>query len=134
MKIRVICQGLWTLYAICTDRGDCPLLEFLADGSSSHLAKTKRQMLRRLESIAQRGVIQVTEISHQIAEDIWQIEKGDIRILYFYDKGRAIILSHGSSSSPRKHGQLRFRGPRMRYGASESRETDSRSSRTSHGN
>ena len=95
MKLRVICQGLWTLYAICTDRGDCPLLEFLADGTSSHLAKTKRQMLRRLESIAQRGVIQVTEISHQIAEDIWQIEKGDIRILYFYDKGRVIILSHG---------------------------------------
>jgi phage-related protein len=95
MKLRVIFRGLWTLYAICTDRGDCPLLEFLADGASSHLAKTKRQMLRRLESIAQRGVFQVTEISHQIAEDIWQIEKGDIRIVYFYDKGRAIILSHG---------------------------------------
>jgi phage-related protein len=71
------------------------LLEFLADGASSHVAKTKRQMLRRLESISQRGVVQVTEISHQIAEGIWQIEKGDVRILYFYDKGRVIILTHG---------------------------------------
>ncbi len=95
MKLRVVCKGLWTLYAVCTDRGDCPLLEFLADGASSHVAKTKWQMLRRLESISQRGVVQVTEISHQIAEDIWQIEKGDIRILYFYDKGRVIILTHG---------------------------------------
>jgi phage-related protein len=95
MKLRVVCRGLWTLYAVCTDRGDCPLLEFLADGASSHVAKTKRQMLRRLESISQRGVVQVTEISHQIAESIWQIEKGDVRILYFYDKGRVIILTHG---------------------------------------
>lgn len=95
MKLRVIVRGLWTLYAICTDRGDCPLLDFLTDTTSSHLAKTKRLMLRRLESIAQRGVIQVTEISHQIAEDIWQLEKGDIRLLYFYDKGRAVIFSHG---------------------------------------
>lgn len=95
MKLRVVCKGLWTLYAVCTDRGDCPLLEFLADGASSHVAKTKRQMLSRLESISQRGVVQVTEISHQIAEGIWQIEKGDVRILYFYDKGRVIILSHG---------------------------------------
>ncbi|HEX4964462.1 MAG TPA: type II toxin-antitoxin system RelE/ParE family toxin [Thermoanaerobaculia bacterium] len=95
MKVRVVSRGLWTLYAVCTDRGDCPLLEFLADTTSSHLAKTKRQMLRRLEMIAQTGVVRVTEISHQIAEDIWQIEKGDIRILYFYDKGRVILLSHG---------------------------------------
>ncbi len=95
MKLRVVCRGLWTLYAACTDRGDCPLLEFLADGASSHVAKTKRQMPRRLESISRRGVVQVTEISHQIAEGIWRIEKGDVRILYFYDKGRVIILTHG---------------------------------------
>ena len=62
-------------------------------------------MLRRLESISQRGVVQVTEISHQIAEGIWQIEKGDIRILYFYDKGRVIILTHGFVKKTQKTGQ-----------------------------
>lgn len=95
MKLRVVCRGRWTLYAICTDRGDCPLLELLADDDpSSHLAKTKRQMLRRLEAVAQSGVIHSTEISHRISGDIWQIEKGDLRVLYFYDRGRAIVLSH----------------------------------------
>ena len=102
MKLRVVCRGLWTLYAVCTDRGDCPLLEFLADDIPGPLAKTKLQMLRRLEAIAQRGILHVTEISHQISEDIWQLEKGDIRILYFYDKGRAIILSHGFIKATRK--------------------------------
>ena len=75
MKLRVVCRGLWTLYAVCTDRGDCPLLEFLTkDDPSSHLAKTKRQMLRRLEAVAQRGILQTTEISHQISGGLWQIE------------------------------------------------------------
>lgn len=96
MKLRVICRGRWTLYAVCTDRGNCPLLEFLAgDDPSSHLAKTKRQMLRRLEAIAERGILQTTEISHQISGGLWQIEKGDLRVLYFYDRDRVIILSHG---------------------------------------
>lgn len=68
MKLRVVCRGRWTLYAVCTDRGDCPLLELLADGdTSSHLAKTKRQMLRRLEAVAQIGVTHSTEISHRIS-------------------------------------------------------------------
>lgn len=95
MKLRVVFRGLWTLYAVCTDRGDCPLLELLAgDDPSSHLAKTKRLMLRRLETVAQRGILQTTEISHQISGELWQIEKGDLRILYFYDKSRVIVLSH----------------------------------------
>lgn len=103
MKLRVVCSGLWTLYAVCTDRGDCPLLDFLADpGTAGHLAKTKVQMLRRLESIAQRGVLKVTEISHQVSGDIWQLEKGDIRILYFYDKARVIVLTHGFVKETRK--------------------------------
>ena len=96
MKLRVVYRGLWTLYAVCTDRGDCPLLEFLTqDDPSSHVARTKRQMLRRLEAVAQKGILQTTEISHQISEGIWQIEKGDLRILYFYDRDRVIVLSHG---------------------------------------
>jgi phage-related protein len=103
MKLRLVCQDRWALYAVCTDRGDCPLLDFLRDTDpSSHLAKSKRQMLRRLEAIAQTGMTQVTEISHQISGDIWQLEKGDLRILYFYDRGRVIILSHGFAKESRK--------------------------------
>jgi len=40
MKLRVVFRGLWTLYAVCTDRGDCLLLDFLAAGDpSSHQAE-----------------------------------------------------------------------------------------------
>lgn len=103
MKLRLVYRDRWILYAVCTDRGDCPLLEFLSGGDpSGHLAKTKRQMLRRLEAISRTGMTQVTDISHQISGDIWQIEKGDIRILYFYDRERVIVLSHGFVKQSRK--------------------------------
>jgi phage-related protein len=103
MKLRLVYRDRWTLYAVCTDRGDCPLLEFLSGAQdSSHLAKTKRQMLRRLEAIARAGMTQVTDISHQISGDLWQLEKGDIRILYFYDREKVIVLSHGFVKQSRK--------------------------------
>jgi phage-related protein len=103
MKLRLVYRDRWVLYAVCTDRGDCPLLEFLSsEDSSSHLAKTKRQMLRRLEAIARSGVPQSPEISHQISGDVWQIGKGDLRVLYFYDRNRIIILSHGFVKKSRK--------------------------------
>ena len=79
------------------------MLEFLSsEDPSSRLAKTKRQMLRRLEAISRTGMAQVTDISHQISGDIWQIEKGDIRILYFYDREKVIVLSHGFVKQSRK--------------------------------
>jgi phage-related protein len=103
MKLRLVYQDRWVLYAVCTDRGDCPLLKFLSDTDpSSHLAKTKRQMLRRLEAISRTGMTQVTDISHQISGEIWQLEKGDIRLLYFYDREKVIVLSHGFVKRSRK--------------------------------
>jgi len=36
-----------------------------------------------------------TTISHQIEPEIWQIEEGRLRVLWFYDSGKLIIASHG---------------------------------------
>jgi len=125
MKLRLVYRDRWILYAVCSDRGECPLLEFLSgDDPSSHLAKTKRQMLRRLEAISRTGMTQVTDISHQISGDIWQIEKGDIRILYFYDRERVIVLSHGFVKQSRKtrQGEIqRAREALQRYRAERDR-------------
>ena len=52
-------------------------------------------MLARLADMAQSGPPRNVKICHQIEEDIWQTELGRIRILWFYDEGRVIVLSHG---------------------------------------
>lgn len=52
-------------------------------------------MLRRLEAMADHGPQYLPEISHQIEPDIWQTEQGRVRILWFYDRGKVIVCSHG---------------------------------------
>jgi len=38
-----------------------------------------------------------TEVSHLVdrTHGIWQFTKGRIRVLWFYDEGRIIVLTHG---------------------------------------
>lgn len=80
------------------------MLEFLYDGSTptpfgfqprGPIANQKVRMLARLAEMAEAGPPRNAKICHQIEDDIWQIELGRLRILWFYDEGRAIILSHG---------------------------------------
>jgi phage-related protein len=111
MKLRLVRRSWWTLYAVCTDRGACPLLDFLHSGvqvtsqglrPKGPVANEKVRMLARLDAVAQDGPPRNAKICHQIEEDLWQIELGRIRVLWFYDAGRIILLSHGFLKSTQK--------------------------------
>jgi phage-related protein len=104
MKLRLVYRATWTIAAICTDRGDCPLWEFLTEGvndpegepgARSPLGKERVRLLARLRVIARDGLPRNTAISHQIEPEIWQLEEGRIRVLWFYDQGKMIIVAHG---------------------------------------
>lgn len=84
---------------------ECQLMTFLAGSldPSDRLATNKAQMLQRLALIAENGPPRNTDISHQIVEDIFQIEKGGIRALYFYGlERRTLVFSHGFPKTSRK--------------------------------
>jgi phage-related protein len=51
--------------------------------------------MARLRTIAHSGPPRNTAISHQIEPEIWQLEEGRIRILWFYASGKLIIAAHG---------------------------------------
>ncbi len=59
-------------------------------------------MLARLAAMAENGPPRNVKICHQIDDDIWQIELGPVRILWFYDEGRVVVLSHGFIKKTRK--------------------------------
>lgn len=59
-------------------------------------------MLARLEVMAEDGPPRNASICHQIEDEIWQIELGRIRLLWFYDAGRIVILSDGFVKSTQK--------------------------------
>ena len=87
------------------------VLDFLYEGSAptpfgfrpqGPLAKQKIRMLARLADVAETGPPRNVKICHQIDDDIWQIEHGRVRVLWFYDEGRVVVLSQGFIKSTQK--------------------------------
>jgi phage-related protein len=94
MKLKTVLAGDWQVLAVCTERGDCPLLDFLA-GLEGRLARDGWRMLKLLDRVAAQGPPRNTEISHQLASGIWEFIQGRLRVLWFYDDGKLVICSHG---------------------------------------
>ena len=94
MKLREVRKAQWTVLAVCSERGDCELLEFFAE-----LMRTPTQplpMLHLLERISVDGPRQLSDlVSHQIDGPIWEFIRGDLRVLWFYDAEKVVICSHG---------------------------------------
>jgi len=90
MRLLPIRTGEWQILAVCTPRGDCPLLEFLV-GQDGGLARDARRMLRLLDRAARQGPPQNKAISHQLDREIWEFIQGQIRVLWFYDEGKMIV-------------------------------------------
>lgn len=89
MQLYLVAKEQWTVYALDE------VLDFL-DSLEDHLVA---QLLPLLERVAedQRGPKSLNKkICHRVdnAEDIWQIRKGRIRVLWFYDEGRVVICAH----------------------------------------
>lgn len=87
-------QGTYRIFAACDNRGDCALLDFLADLGAG-LEKDGDRMLTVLEKVAQQGPLRNDRVSHKIDGDIWEFIQGRLRVLYFYDEGRVVVCTHG---------------------------------------
>jgi hypothetical protein len=94
MRLKVIDRGQWTLLAVCSDRGECLLQEFL-EGLAPNLRGDGARLSRLLERAAENGPQKNTDINHKIHDDIWEFIQGRLRVLYFCDQGRLIVCSHG---------------------------------------
>lgn len=107
MKLKEVRKQEWTILAICEDRGTCDFYTWLAE-----LPENIRDSINALfDRVATSGSPKNTEISHQIDEHIWQwTPQRDVRIAWFYDKGKLIIISHGFE----KHGQKTKESDRSR--------------------
>lgn len=101
MQLERVRGGKWQILALCSHRGRCPLLEFL-DQQEGTLAKDARRMLKLLDTTADLGPPRNTDISHQLGPGLWEFIQGRLRVLWFYDRGRMVICSHGLIKKSRR--------------------------------
>jgi phage-related protein len=100
MRACIVRRGAWKVLAVCSERGDCYLRDFLS-GLEGTLVRDRDRMLRRLARIAEVGPSRTESWSHKLGGDVWELKAGDIRVLYFQGEGRVVVCSHGLV----KHGQ-----------------------------
>jgi len=95
MKLLLLAQGKYHVFAACSDRGDCQLLSFLNVLEGDQKDQSAR-MINLLNRVAKEGPPRNTAICHRIKGDIWQFESGKLRVLWFYGSGRGVVVSsHG---------------------------------------
>jgi len=93
MKLRYVQRGIWTVLAICDDRGGCLVQEFI-----DHLETTSRsdfdQVMAQLRWTAVNGPPRNDKKSRPLADKIFELKtRGGIRIPYFYDQDRLVICT-----------------------------------------
>jgi phage-related protein len=93
MKPREVARDRWLVLAVCGERGDCQLMEFL--GSRAAGASEAAKMMSRLRWVAANGPSSSGEISKNLGDHIFELKTTSLRVLYFYDEGRVVVCSHG---------------------------------------
>lgn len=105
MKLRKLYESQYTLHAACDDRGNAQLLDFL-EGLGSNLRSNRDGILNLLDRCAKHGPPRNKDLKHHLGDGIFELIKGRLRVLYFTDKGKLIICSHGlikkSGNIPRR--------------------------------
>jgi hypothetical protein len=94
MKLRGIARGSWVVLAVCSDRGDCQLVEFLNELGGGASAEA-RKLMAVLTRASQQGPPRSKQRSNTLGDGIFEFKSGSLRALYFYDGERLIVCSHG---------------------------------------
>ncbi len=91
MKLAAVIQHTWKVYEVLSARGDTVLGDVATGG------KDWARCAAFLEHAAQHGPEAFPENrTHHVGDDpkVWQFDvTGTLRLLYFYDEGRVIVLT-----------------------------------------
>lgn len=98
MKLHRVKQALWTIYAIGGNDESCPLRDFLEAAEAGEAKK----MYARIAYSAQKGPPRNKEQCRDIGDKIFELKTKDLRVFFFYDKGRVIVCSHGWEKDQQK--------------------------------
>jgi hypothetical protein len=101
MKLVLMGQGQWTVYAICSDETTCPLLDFVAELDEKRAAKVLSDLKQFVPNSQPADWVRMDfswqlRDSDGILEFRWPARGGGTpRVLWFYDEGKVVVCAHG---------------------------------------
>lgn len=101
MKLIKLHEGQYTVHAVCDRQGEAELLQFL-EGLGANYRSSRDGMLNLLERCAEHGPPRNADLKHHLDDGIFELIKGQLRVLFFTDAGKLIICSHGFLKKSRK--------------------------------
>jgi phage-related protein len=106
MKLCTVAQVYWTVLAVCSNRGECQLLEFLG-GLDARAWHESKHMLVLIARTAEYGPSSNGQLCSSLGDDIYELRKSGLRVLFFYDMEHTIICTHAYKKRGSKlgHGQ-----------------------------
>lgn len=92
----------WRIVAICQSTVECHVDDFLS-GLQGNLAKHAKSMRQMLVTAAIHGPTHFhKDVCHNIADEVFQFTKGDIRVAWFYDAGKMVICCQAAIKKGKK--------------------------------
>ncbi len=94
MKLREVVKDRWRILAVCSERGDCQLEEFLGSFQTPN-DRQARKLMALIRWTSRNGAPTNKEKSNSLDDDIFEFKADSLRVLYFYDDRQVIVCSHG---------------------------------------
>lgn len=101
MKLLKLHEGQYAIHAVCNDQGAVPLLDFL-ENLGANQRSSVNGMYNLLVRCAEFGPPRNADLKHHLGDGIFELIKGRLRVLFFTEKGKLVICTHGFVKKTRK--------------------------------
>lgn len=96
MKLELVTADVFSVYVVVHEGKDYDCAHFLSEewtAPNKSCGVARNKLLTQIEHLA-ANPRNMSKPLHQICDGIWQLERGQYRIPWFYDKGRVVICTH----------------------------------------
>src|SRR5689334_8618712 len=103
MKLVLLGQGRWMIYAVCLDEETCPLLDIVSELDKKRASKVLSDLREWVPHSSSAEWVRSDfskklEGTEHILEFRWPTRKGGTpRVYWFYDEGRVVVCTRGDN-------------------------------------
>jgi hypothetical protein len=118
MRLIRIRRHTWDVLAVCDDRGDCQVLDFLESLEANYDAAVDAMLALLRERVPVHGPPRRMPLTRDLGQDLFEFRrepKGKrLRVIWFFDTGRVVVCTTAFTKDDVAPPQEIARGVRLR--------------------